>query len=61
MNMSRFGFHTVVARELLRVQQVRFFWPVDAEIGRMYLRVVDGDLRNAPVKWAGAAAAAGGS
>jgi uncharacterized membrane protein YgcG len=45
-----------LAKDLLQVEQVRFYWPVDAKSQQMTLRNVGRDTVNTALKWGGLAA-----
>jgi hypothetical protein len=45
-----------ITKKLLNVEQVRLYWPVDVPAKRMWVRAVDGAIKNTPVKWGSSAA-----
>ena len=45
-----------LAKELLQVEQVRFYWPVNPKTKQMTLRAVGRDMTNVAIKWGGLAA-----
>jgi len=48
-----------ITKKILKVGQVRLYWPVDVEAKRMWVRAVDGAIKNTPVKWGSSAALLG--
>lgn len=45
-----------ITKKILNVEQVRLYWPVDVSAKRMWVRAVDGAIKNTPVKWGSSAA-----